>query len=651
MINIRRASESDLPFLIQLEEESFQQDRRSSKQSLKNSIKSYRQKVWILESENVPVASAIVFLHKNSIRLYSIAVSKKQQGKSYGKTLLDYIIDYAKDKAFLEMVLEVDVNKPKLVNWYSSLGFNITSELKDFYGVNYNAYKMKKVLFDKKQIIKNIVVVDKHVHWLKEIENIEVVTSKEYIVLEKYQKAQRTRIFNLCSSYAYQSMGYYVSLLASARKQRIIPNVATIKDFSDQIITESIADDLFEEMQKAFSKIKENTFVLNVYFGNCMSKKFENLAKKLYKLFEAPFIEFIFTKTNDWDLTSAKPLAMEEIEFDEKIIDFAKKYFNQKKYIVSRFKDFKYNLAILVDPNELTPPSCRMALKNFMHAAEKIGFYTEFITKEDYSRLTEFDALFIRTTTNVNDYTYQFSRYAYAEGLTVIDDPWSILKCANKIFLSENMKKEGVKTPVSILIGKGTDYNKILDDLSFPIVLKEPDNAFCLGVFKVDNMASLTKTLNEIFEKSELVLAQEFVKSDFDWRIGVLDNTPLFACKYYMAEKHWQITKWNKTKSAPSYGKYETLPLEKVPKEVIKTALKAANAMGDGLYGVDLKEVNGSVYVIEVNDNPNIDYRVEDKILKRQLYHKIIYSIYRRLELSSGIKRYVSNENKVYDRK
>ena len=31
--------------------------------------------------------------------------------------------------------------------------------------------------------------------------------------------------------------------------------------------------------------------------------------------------------------------------------------------------------------------------------------------------------------------------------------------------------------------------------------------------------------------------------TDYDWRIGVLDGEPLFACKYKMARGHWQIIK------------------------------------------------------------------------------------------------------------
>jgi glutathione synthase/RimK-type ligase-like ATP-grasp enzyme len=57
---------------------------------------------------------------------------------------------------------------------------------------------------------------------------------------------------------------------------------------------------------------------------------------------------------------------------------------------------------------------------------------------------------------------------------------------------------------------------------------------------------------------------------------------------------------------------------------LIKTALRATALIGKSLYGVDMKEVDGKFYVIEINDNPNIDAGMEDKILKEKLYSTIM---------------------------
>ena len=75
-----------------------------------------------------------------------------------------------------------------------------------------------------------------------------------------------------------------------------------------------------------------------------------------------------------------------------------------------------------------------------------------------------------------------------------------------------------------------------------------------------------------------------------------------------------------------------TLPVAKAPKKVVNAALKAAAAIGDGLYGVDLKQVGDKVYVIEVNDNPNIDAGFEDEVLQDELYLRVVEVFLKRIE-------------------
>ena len=72
--------------------------------------------------------------------------------------------------------------------------------------------------------------------------------------------------------------------------------------------------------------------------------------------------------------------------------------------------------------------------------------------------------------------------------------------------------------------------------------------------------------------------------------------------------------------------------MAEAPEEVVKIALKAANLIGDGLYGVDVKQVGNRCYVIEVNDNPNVDAGNEDGVLKDALYREIMGSFVRRIE-------------------
>jgi glutathione synthase/RimK-type ligase-like ATP-grasp enzyme len=74
------------------------------------------------------------------------------------------------------------------------------------------------------------------------------------------------------------------------------------------------------------------------------------------------------------------------------------------------------------------------------------------------------------------------------------------------------------------------------------------------------------------------------------------------------------------------------VPVDEVPKAGLDLALKAANLIGDGLYGVDVKQAGSRWLVIEVNDNPNIETGVEDMVLKDDLYRRVMASFLHRLE-------------------
>jgi glutathione synthase/RimK-type ligase-like ATP-grasp enzyme len=88
-----------------------------------------------------------------------------------------------------------------------------------------------------------------------------------------------------------------------------------------------------------------------------------------------------------------------------------------------------------------------------------------------------------------------------------------------------------------------------------------------------------------------------------------------------MAKNHWQVIN-NKSDKTVDQGGYESLSQDQVDPRVLKIALKVARHIGNGLYGVDLKQKGQDIYMIEINDNPNIDHGVEDGIAGRRALFK-----------------------------
>ncbi len=482
-----------------------------------------------------------------------------------------------------------------------------------------------------------LIITDKAGDWPDAPASLPMVTAKSYLTDPQWAGNRGLRVVNLCRSQRYLGVGYYCSLLAEARGHRVIPNVRTIQDLSHRAIYSLDTEDLNQRVQRILGRRKSGldttAFKINIYFGQSELVNLQPVARELFEIFPAPLLQAEFQLKGDWRIAAVRTLPLSGLSdaeremLGEAMIGYLGKRWQRPKTRTGG----RYDLAILYDPDEKMAPSNRKAITAMTKAAKKLGLEPELIQKKDYGRLAEFDALFIRETTRIDHHTYRFARKAAGEGMVVIDDPESILRCTNKIFLSELLRTHRVATPKSVVIRPKT-LDELERQIPYPIVLKIPDGAFSLGVYKVGDRAELEQTAKKLFKRSELLLAQEFTPTEFDWRVGILNRQAIYVCKYYMSARHWQIVN-HEAKGKPREGGFETLAVEDAPPQVVKTALKAANLIGDGLYGVDLKQIGSKVVVIEVNDNPSIDAGVEDAVLGSVLYETIMAEFLRRLEL------------------
>jgi glutathione synthase/RimK-type ligase-like ATP-grasp enzyme len=480
-----------------------------------------------------------------------------------------------------------------------------------------------------------LLVVDNLSDWGPYYPSDQVITFENYLASEQGDPDQRVRVINLCSNYAYLSDGYYCSLLAEARNHHVIPAVKVINDLGKNALYRLQLEDLTQTLTRAFKhQNKGGEFTLYSYFGTTPDPAFQELARLLFERFPCPILQVTLRLQQQWeitDLTAVSPRQLDDAMqtlFAEALDKFSKKVWRKSR----TRKTARYDLAVLINPAEKLPPSNRGALKKFINVGRQMGIDVELITQNHYGRIPEFDGLFIRETTAIDHHTYRFAKKAEAEGLVVIDDPTSILRCANKVYLADMFRTHKVPSPKTWILHKGnTEHlNKLEAVAGFPVVIKIPDGSFSRGIVKVNNRQELEQGVAELFEQSALLLAQEFLYTDFDWRIGIFNNKALYACRYFMVKNHWQIYRHGSSRT--DSGSFATLPTFEVPKAVLDAALKATQPIGNGLYGVDVKEIDGKGYVIEVNDNPNIDSGIEDQYLGEELYRAIMAEFLRRME-------------------
>lgn len=484
---------------------------------------------------------------------------------------------------------------------------------------------------------KNLIVVDSRRDLLDGDSDIPVITAMDYLRRKHQPEDRRTRVINLCRNMEYGGTGYYCSLLGEARGHHVLPEVRTLLEVRRQSLYRPGLADLQPLLEKATESLRKEpgaTHSLRIFFGWTVDGHgpMQELARELFERLPMPALEVQLRANGVWRIQRVSALSIGDLDAGEKT-DFhaaIQHYLTRRRRKSKPSERMRYDLAILHDPLEALPPSSSRTLKHFVRIGKRLGIHVELIQRRDYGRLAEFDALFIRETTCIDHHTYEFARKAEQEGLVVIDDPDSILRCTNKVYLTEILRAHQVPILETVIIRK-SDLRRLEKRLPYPFVLKVPDGSFSRGVRKVTDPETLRKVAAELFADSDLLLAQPYCYTPFDWRIGMLDRQPLFACQYFMSSNHWQIVR-HLDNGRALQGGFRTIPLHEAPTLVLQTAVRAANLIGDGLYGVDIKETSEGVFVVEVNDNPNIDRGIEDGVMGDALYETVLRSMIRRIE-------------------
>lgn len=461
------------------------------------------------------------------------------------------------------------------------------------------------------------------------------VTMREYVTDPSRYNQRNQRVVNLSGDLGYMDLGYYVSLLAEARGQKVVPTVATILGLSRKTLYSVELPDMNAALRECIEKLPQaprSDFSLVISFGEPLDGRFRSFARALFDRFRCPLLRVTAVKDERWRISNLQPLSVgalspEEFDFFTGSLErHTRAEWRQPK----ARQQPRYTLAILQNPNEALPPSSAATLKRFQQVGPSHGVAVELIERSDYLRLAEYDALFIRETTGIDNHTFRFARKAAHEGIPVIDDPESILRCTNKVYLAELLQSHKLSAPRTIIVDRA-QVLRVEEEIGYPAVLKIPDGSFSRGVFKVEDRAQLQEVTRKLFKRSAVILAQEFMYTEYDWRVGVLGRKPIFVSQYFMSRKHWQIVHHHKDGRVEEGG-FKTWAVGEAPPEVVELGLKAANLIGDGLYGVDIKQSKTGVHVIEINDNPNLDKGVEDAVLKDVLYEMILEDFVRRIE-------------------
>ncbi|MEM2336819.1 MAG: RimK family alpha-L-glutamate ligase [Candidatus Bathyarchaeia archaeon] len=284
-------------------------------------------------------------------------------------------------------------------------------------------------------------------------------------------------------------------------------------------------------------------------------------------------------------------------------------------------------IACFVEKYNFTYSDEAEALQTFKQTAEQMGHSFNFLFRSGLSEIPKYDAVFIRATTDPLYTAYVVSKTAWELDLKVVDDPISIRICANKIHQYRLFEKYNVPRIPTLFLNKDEFHHRQIEEIfelfGKPVVIKAPYTSFSKYVEKVSCETSFREVAKRFFRRSDYIVVQKFMPSRFDWRVGVLNGEVLYVCKYMMPKGRWKHGVKRRGKPSFIWGRTVTLKRDNAPQKLKEIALKTCSVIGKGLYGVDIKEVNGGYVVVEVNDNPSI-YKGHEDLRDKDVYEKII---------------------------
>lgn len=180
-------------------------------------------------------------------------------------------------------------------------------------------------------------------------------------------------------------------------------------------------------------------------------------------------------------------------------------------------------------------------------------------------------------------------------GVRVINRYQTAELCGNKVLNTITFKKAGIPTPRTYLAFTPDATIEALERLGYPAILKPVVGSWGRLVSLLKDKTAATVALEHremMFPLYQIYYAQEMVKRPpRDLRVFVIGDEVPVAIYRVNNTDDWR------TNTARG-GKVENCP---ITPEIRELALKAAAAVGGGVFGVDMMEDDGRLVVHEIN--------------------------------------------------
>ena len=185
--------------------------------------------------------------------------------------------------------------------------------------------------------------------------------------------------------------------------------------------------------------------------------------------------------------------------------------------------------------------------------------------------------------------------------------------CGNKLITSLILKKNNVPTPKTTFAFSTESARECMKKLGFPLVVKPVIGSWGRGVYQIKDQSMADMMLDSRQENdnsfSRIYYFQELIdRPSRDIRCIVIGDQIVASVFRYSSENEWRT-------NVAVGGRTEIAPLTSELKEIV---LKASNAVGGGILGVDLMEDKERGYLVhEVNNT--VEFRGASAVCKSDI--------------------------------
>ena len=189
--------------------------------------------------------------------------------------------------------------------------------------------------------------------------------------------------------------------------------------------------------------------------------------------------------------------------------------------------------------------------------------------------------------------------------------------CGNKLLTSLELKKNGIPTPKTVVAFSMDSALRVMDQMGYPVVIKPVTGSWGRMVARVrdrNEAEAILETKEFIPDPlQQIYYIQEFVsRPPRDIRAIVIGDKLVATVYRYQPGDDWRT----------NVSRGGTVEAFKPDKEMEELFLKAAEAVGGGILGIDAMESKEGILIHEINNN--VEFRGAMSVVGRRIPLEII---------------------------